>query len=295
MIVVKMKHRCAVLSIAAVLHAGPAMAAGERLTQRCSPPPSNKVHMEVTGEARQAIEAVIARPDSNPALYEQLWRPAAIEPFFGNSWAIVLDYPGPLDPYEMAASIAANIDLARLGITQVGPSSNGRAGGICFTNPPAVKVTLTEFFHAGLGHYFLSSSEAETRSIESGAAGPGWQRTGETFLTTVYDSCYGMKPVFRFYGARQNSHFFTVDAGECGGVRRVDPGWQYEGVAFGATMPADGRCDFGTPLYRLYNKRAAQNDSNHRFTTRTAVRDEMVARGWVSEGVAMCLYPHPGT
>lgn len=284
-----------VLATTLTLASAAALGAGERLTQRCSPPPANKVHMEVTGEARQAIAAVIARPDSNPTLYEQLWRPSAIEPFFGNNWAIVLDYPGPLDPEEMAASIGANVDLARLGISKVGASSNGRwPYSICFAAmPPAPRVTLTEFFHAGLGHYFLSSSEAETRSIDSGAAGAGWQRTGEAFDTTINSGCYGMSSVFRFYGARQSSHFFSVDAAECGGVRRNDPGWLYEGVAFGARMPVQGACEYGAPPYRLYNNRAAQGDSNHRFTVKTSVRDEMVARGWVNEGIAMCLYPHP--
>ena len=40
------------------------------------------------------------------------------------------------------------------------------------------------------------------------------------------------------------------------------------------------------PMYRLWNGRA---DSNHRFTTDPRIRDEMIARGYVSEGVAMCV------
>jgi hypothetical protein len=45
------------------------------------------------------------------------------------------------------------------------------------------------------------------------------------------------------------------------------------------------------PMYRLWNGRA---DTNHRFTTSTAVRDAMVAQGWIIEGygaqpVAMCV------
>ena len=33
--------------------------------------------------------------------------------------------------------------------------------------------------------------------------------------------------------------------------------------------------------------------SNHRFTTRAAVVEAMVARGWVAEGAAMCVLPEP--
>jgi len=74
-------------------------------------------------------------------------------------------------------------------------------------------------------------------------------------------------------------------------VRRSDPGWIYEGEAFGAAMPEQGQCEAGmTPVYRLYNNRWMFNDSNHRFVTRPALRDQMVGRGWIYEGVAMCLY-----
>jgi hypothetical protein len=42
-------------------------------------------------------------------------------------------------------------------------------------------------------------------------------------------------------------------------------------------------------LYRLYNGRAAHNDSNHRFTLKREIYEHMVAQGWIGEGVAMCL------
>jgi hypothetical protein len=35
------------------------------------------------------------------------------------------------------------------------------------------------------------------------------------------------------------------------------------------------------PVYRVWNQRF---DSNHRYTTSTAIRDQMVARGGVAEG-----------
>ena len=58
-----------------------------------------------------------------------------------------------------------------------------------------------------------------------------------------------------------------------------------------------GACAAGTvPVYRLWNQRA---DSNHRYTIDRAVRDQMVAAGYVAEGygtdpVAMCA-PFVGT
>ncbi len=57
-------------------------------------------------------------------------------------------------------------------------------------------------------------------------------------------------------------------------------------------LPTAGVCPAGTqPVYRLFNNRP---DANHRYTTDRALRDAMVAKGWVAEGdgpdaVAMCV------
>ncbi len=40
------------------------------------------------------------------------------------------------------------------------------------------------------------------------------------------------------------------------------------------------------PLYRVWK---SFGDPNHRFTTERAVVEEMTAKGWVDEGVAMCV------
>ena len=62
----------------------------------------------------------------------------------------------------------------------------------------------------------------------------------------------------------------------------------------GLPNPKSGAClpDWA-PVYRLWNNRA---DSNHRYTTDWAVRDQMLAKGYVAEGygpnsVSMCAAP----
>ena len=82
----------------------------------------------------------------------------------------------------------------------------------------------------------------------------------------------------------------TLDTRECGAVRHGG-GWNYEGQSFGAVAPVGGACEPNfTAVYRLYNNRWMFNDNNHRFVTRTALRDQMVAQGWINEGIAMCLF-----
>ena len=150
----------------------------------------------------------------------------------------------------------------------------------------AAVPNLVEFRNADLDHYFLTYDGAEARGIDLGAAGPGWSRTGHFFKPG------GPSPVCRFYNPGANTHFFTIEPGECDLVRQ-SPGWTYEGLGFGAhRLLPSGACAAGfTPVQRLYNDRAAANDSNHRYTTSLAVVAQMQARGWILEGPVFCVRP----
>ena len=60
-----------------------------------------------------------------------------------------------------------------------------------------------------------------------------------------------------------------------------------------AVPDSAGNCAAGTqPVFRLYNN-GQGGAPNHRYTTSLAVRSQMLAKGWVSEGlgdngVTMC-------
>ncbi len=62
--------------------------------------------------------------------------------------------------------------------------------------------------------------------------------------------------------------------------------WQYEGEAFFVDLPdANGVCaGTASQVYRLYNS-GLGGAPNHRYATDPAVRAEMLAKGWVSEGL----------
>ena len=148
-------------------------------------------------------------------------------------------------------------------------------------------ATVVEFHNRLLGHYFLTADAQEAAGIDAGAAGPGWERTGFAFdawgLNDLGQSCPGCLPAARFYGTPglgPNSHFYTLDAQEAGGLKLPGSGWTYEKDAFHAWPPeADGSCAYELkPVYRLYNGRWMFNDSNHRYTTSPRVREEMRAR-----------------
>ncbi len=167
-------------------------------------------------------------------------------------------------------------------------------------SPAPAARTVTEFYNTALNHYFMTANEGEKTFIDSGGAGAGWVRTKVEFATwdRVWTNAGATgvvptKPVYRFYGTPgvgPNSHFYTVQEAENQIVRK-DPGWKFEEIVFYAVEPtANKTCpDSTTPVYRVYNNRFAQNDSNHRYMLSRTVEAEMVAKGWVAEGVVLCV------
>lgn len=188
----------------------------------------------------------------------------------------------------------------------------GFAGAVAHSQPasaqPEELVTVVEFHHAGLDHYFVTQLAAEIEALDSGRIA-GWMRTGRSFAAwRSAPATISASPVCRYYipPDKGNSHFFSASAVECADVeRKVGTVPAYFGYiletpsAFFIGLPdtTTGACAAGTvPVYRVWNRRA---DSNHRYTTDRALRDEMVARGQVAEGygpdaVAMCA-PSIGT
>ncbi len=167
-------------------------------------------------------------------------------------------------------------------------------------------VFAIEYHDAMRDHYFITPLADEIDALDRGHLA-GWKRTGEAFFIGAGLNTYpGLnRPVCRFYipPGVGNSHFFSASTEECEAVRKLFPGFTLETTAaFYAALPdpGTGACppdpDIEStgrllPLYRLWNQRI---DSNHRYTTSTAIRDAMISKGYVSEGygpmgVAMCV------
>ena len=165
--------------------------------------------------------------------------------------------------------------------------------------PSNAIVPVIEYYNAQLDHYFVSSLADDIYGLDAVSPG-GWMRTGETF--NAYDVDVpgsGASPVCRFYipPGQGDSHFFSASTTECAEVQvkfpsliRESPNVMFVGLPDTTT----GACPAGwKSIYRVWNNRA---DSNHRYTSNRATRDQMVAKGWIAEGygsdaLAMCSPP----
>lgn len=154
-------------------------------------------------------------------------------------------------------------------------------------------ATAVEYYWAARDHYFVTANPAEIAALDASPPG-GWVRTGYAFGAYAGPNV-ASSPVCRFYiPPPQDSHWYSASPDECALARARFPGFVYEAPnVFHVVLPdtTTGACPAGTiPVYRLWNNRA---DTNHRYTTSVAVRDQMLSRGYVAEGygpdiVSMC-------
>src|SRR6185295_13262126 len=160
--------------------------------------------------------------------------------------------------------------------------------------PPGATATAVEYYHQAFDHYFMTAIADEITKLDNGTF-VGWVRTGKAFK--VYPNAgAGLNAVCRFFSTAfspKSSHFYTPDAPECTTVK-ANPHWMFEAEVFSIPIPAlDGSCPTGTnPVYRVYNN-GQGGAPNHRYTTELAVRNAMIALGWIPEGygpigVIMC-------
>lgn len=221
--------------------------------------------------------------------------------------------PAPLPPqaYDPAAPDYFRVSLGRLSRLWVNVRYYHAADPDLSRPPDAIAtfevkerraayVRVIEYFDAARDHYFMTADAAEIARLDSGAT-PGWQRTGESFVAFEARRAQANlgSPVCRFYGRPEfglDSHFFAAWPAECAAVRVKWPAqWQLESEDVFEFVDDFSCGDDGAsqPLYRVYNGRP---DVNHRYVLSRALRDRMVAGGWIAEGTgpdirAGCVYP----
>lgn len=163
---------------------------------------------------------------------------------------------------------------------------SGKGGSPVPSTEPVVAQpgTVVEFYHAQTDHYFMTMAPDEVAALDSGLY-PGWARTGQSFKAHSV-SQPGYVPVCRFYiPSPASSHFYATNP-ECSQVAAAYSWFTLESTSvmhLALPNPISGVCPAGTiPVYRVWNQRM---DTNHRYTTDLATRDQMVAKGYVAEGV----------
>ena len=240
------------------------------------------------------IDALAHDPDNPGRIYAATFGAGVYQSMdAGHSWSafnsgLPANDPSGIVIRDIAVSGGAVVVSTQFGMYRC-------AAQDCNGSAPSIRVSVIEFYNANLDHYFMTAYAAEAAAIDAGSAGPGWMRTGATFNAwqKASDAPADAAQVFRFYGTPglgPNSHFYTASLAEFSAVR-LDPGWSFEvGNSFWVPVPsAAGKCPSGSsPVYRAYNNRYAQNDSNHRYSTSQQLLQSLAAKGWSLEGVAFC-------
>jgi hypothetical protein len=195
--------------------------------------------------------------------------------------------PGSLFASVGGMNTFAQVDLGTGQLTPLVPM-NVPHGATFVADPPG---NVIEFFNASLGNYFYTTSLAEISALDKGGA---WVRTGQSFKAFAQNTS-GTYPVCRFL-IQANAHFFTASPDECLAILN-DPAFSSFVLespnAFYIYLPdvVSGACPTGTiSVYRLWDAKA---NEDHRYTTSLAIKAQMLAIGYVSEGygpngVAMC-------
>ena len=158
---------------------------------------------------------------------------------------------------------------------------------------PAQSVTVVEYYNEPLDHYFITHVASEQANLDAGNTPTRWTRTGSTFKAYLTEQAGG-SPVCRYYipPGKGDSHFFGRGTVECTATGAANPTFTLEAHEFMfLSLPVSGVCPPATTaIYRVFSNRP---DANHRYMTDRAIRDQMVARGWLAEGdgpdlVVMC-------
>ncbi len=199
------------------------------------------------------------------------------------------------------ASVSAQLNTGALLGTASGPSGCSLARFLV-DGEPRVDAVMIEYYHPVLRHYFMTLDTFEAAGLD--ANGFGWTRTGRTFGAWQPQDVPDTTPVCRFYGdpvIGPNSHFYTPEGFECDGLIALDartpagqPAWHLEGKPFRAALPqADGTCAGNlTGVYRAFNGPVDNaHGPNHRYTTDPGLYAQMLAAGWLAEGIHFCVPP----
>jgi uncharacterized protein DUF5648 len=170
----------------------------------------------------------------------------------------------------------------------------GQSASVAVSAPPPGIAPAVEYYYADWNFYFVTAIPGEIAALDGGAFGGVWKRTGVQFnVYATANAPAGTPTVWRFFStifAPKSSHFYTAIVSEYNAlVNGTIAGWELEGPVFSVPLPAGGStCPAASiPVYRVYNN-GMGGAPNHRFITDFNTVTQMIAAGWILEGVVFC-------
>lgn len=116
-----------------------------------------------------------------------------------------------------------------------------------------------------------------------------WTYEGPAFQAATTPNTPGLAPVYRFWSAKAQDHFYTIDKAEKDLlVAKYAKVWQFEGVAFYA-YPEGAQPPTSQPVFRFYRP----GDNAHFYTIDPAERDRLLKENpgvYRLEGVAFYAF-----
>lgn len=154
-------------------------------------------------------------------------------------------------------------------------------------------VTVVEYYNRALDAYFITGRSNEQATLDTVS---DFQRTGMSFAALSASTApTSYSQICRYYVNTAepftNSHFYGVRDTDCVFIANARiAGFVNEGLDFATALPTPVGCPASDaiPVFRTFRPAAGGKSSNHRYTVSTAIRDAMMARGWVNEGIAFC-------
>ena len=195
----------------------------------------------------------------------------------------------PVDKSDAIGVIAFDRTLA-------GSSTAGAFGLLSRSEIATTDVTVIEYYVPLLERFFITGRKDEQDALELYPR--NFMRTGMSF--TARSSRYRdaiEQPVCRFYSSParggSNTHFYGSGS-DCAALNKATI-VQYEGFDFSVRQPRvdinkEALCPDEAPflVIRLYNNKAASNDSSHRYVVSVEAANRMAKTGWLNEGAVFC-------
>jgi peptidoglycan hydrolase-like amidase len=148
----------------------------------------------------------------------------------------------------------------------------------------ASAVPVYRFWSSAHSTHFYTLSAAEKNRIRAIYSTNQWLYEGSTFRAFL-SKVANTKPIYRFWSAKNGTHFYTISAKEKNEIIAKYPNWvwQYEGVGFYAYNSKVGD---SVPVYRFWSNQ----NTTHFYTTspgeKTCVINNYNNTEWLYEGIA---------